>query len=96
MVSKPTIQIEKTSDFNQKLLSILRYIANDSPANALKFKQELDRKIQSLSHMPYKYRKSHYHADSSIRDLIHKGYAIPYLVDRHKIVILEIFKWVDR
>jgi hypothetical protein len=43
--------------------------------------------------MPFKFRKSLYHIDENIRDLIYKGYCIPYLVEDKKIVILNIFKY---
>jgi hypothetical protein len=36
--------------------------------------------------------------NENIRDLIFKGYTIPYMVDseNNKIIILDIFKWRDR
>ena len=48
--------------------------------------------------MPYKFRHSHYHEDQNVRDMIFFGYTLPYLVDAENdaIVLLEIFKWVDR
>ena len=42
--------------------------------------------------MPYKYRKSIYYNDYSIRDLIYKGYIITYKIETDKILILEIIK----
>lgn len=44
--------------------------------------------------MPYKFRQSYFHHNQNIRDLIYKGYVIPYLIDEDKeiIVILNIFK----
>lgn len=48
--------------------------------------------------MPYKYRKSFYYDDINVRDMIFKGYTIPYLIDEknNKIVLLDIFKWIDK
>jgi len=51
-----------------------------------------------LDTFPYKYRQSYYYNDPQIRDLIFKGYTIPYLIDekRDVIVILDIFKWIEK
>ncbi len=93
-----TFVIEKSPFFDENLFVILKYIANDSPNNARKFKSKLDQSIKNLSYMPYKFRKSHYYNKEKIRDLIFKGYTIPYLIDdeKNQIVILDIFKWNDR
>ncbi|EOJ9182008.1 type II toxin-antitoxin system RelE/ParE family toxin [Campylobacter jejuni] len=49
---------------------------------------------KNLSFMPYKNRKSLSFDNENIRDLIFKGYIIPYLIDKSKneIVILGIYK----
>ncbi|EAH9716273.1 type II toxin-antitoxin system RelE/ParE family toxin, partial [Campylobacter jejuni] len=49
---------------------------------------------RNLSFMPYKNRKSLSFDNENIRDLIFKGYIIPYLIDKSKneIVILGIYK----
>lgn len=49
---------------------------------------------KNLSFMPYKNRKSLSFDNKNIRDLIFKGYIIPYLIDKSKneIVILGIYK----
>ncbi|EAK5974251.1 type II toxin-antitoxin system RelE/ParE family toxin, partial [Campylobacter jejuni] len=48
----------------------------------------------NLSFMPYKNRKSLSFDNENIRDLIFKGYVIPYLIDKSKneILILGIYK----
>lgn len=88
--------INKNPSFNSKLLSILKFIAINNPANAKRFKIELDKKITDLTNMPLKYRQSIHYDDVETRDLIFKGYTIPYLVDNDVIVILDIFKWEDK
>lgn len=55
------IRIEKNPSFNDKLFSILKYIAINNPANAKNFKKELDKKITALVNMPFKYRQSMYY-----------------------------------
>lgn len=46
--------------------------------------------------MPFKYRQSIHHNDFNTRDLIFKGYTIPYIIDNDLIVIVDIFKWENR
>ena len=61
----------------------------------LKFNIQLSKKISNIPNMPLKFRQSSYYEDEKIRDLVFKGYTIPYLVDIDKnvIIILDIFKW---
>ncbi|MDD5399622.1 MAG: type II toxin-antitoxin system RelE/ParE family toxin [Sulfurimonas sp.] len=86
------MQITKDVKFLTSLQSTLEFIAKDSLNQALLFNSELNKKIDDLKFMPFKFRKSLYHFDENIRDLIYKGYCIPYLVEDEKIVILNIFK----
>ncbi len=88
--------INKNPSFNSKLFSILKFIAINNPVNAKRFKIELDKKITDLTNMPFKYRQSIHYDDTDTRDLIFKGYTIPYLIDNDVIVILDIFKWEDK
>jgi len=48
--------------------------------------------------MPYRFRQSQYYENPNVRDLIFKGYTIPYLIDNdnEKLVVLDIFKWSQR
>lgn len=90
------MKIEKNPSFNDKLFSILKYIAINNHANAKKFKRELDEKIVAIIDMPFKYMKSIHYDDFNTRDLIFKGYTILYIIDNDVIVIIDIFKWEDR
>ena len=83
--------------FDQYLADILDFIATDSLENALTFLDELEEKINQI-HYPYMYRKSYFYSDEKVRDLIFKGYVVPYLVDkeRNQLVILDIFKYIDK
>ncbi len=90
------MRIEKNPSFNDRLFSILKYIAINNPTNAKKFKKELDQKIINLVNMPFKYRQSIHYDDINVRDLIFKGYTISYLIDNDIILIIDIFKWEDR
>ena len=65
---------------------------------AIKFQVELDEIIDSIPNMPFKYRKSIYWNDNNIRDLIFKGYVIPYKIDtaKNQIIIIGINKYMEK
>ena len=92
------MQIVRTKGFSKSLDQILDYIANDSLNRSLLFNRQLQKCINNLANMPFKYRKSHYYDDPNVRDMIFKGYTIPYLIDEQdsKIILLDIFKWIDK
>lgn len=92
------MRIVKKKLFEKNLKNLIYFIALDSQNRARRFKQKLQKSINSLDYMPYKFRKSYYYDDIEIRDLIVDGYTIPYLIDKEKdtIVILDIFKWKER
>ena len=92
------MQIVKDEPYKNNLKTVLRYIARDSKSRASKFNNQLSIKVNKLPNMPYKFRQSHYYEDENIRDLVFKGYTIPYLIDQpnNTIVILDIFKWSYR
>lgn len=89
------MKIIKSNKFNFKLKNTIQYIANDSVKNAKDFFSELDLKIKELINFPFKFRSSKYYNDENVRDLIFKGYTIPYYIDiqNNTIVILTIFKY---
>ncbi len=89
------MRIIKSKTFNAQLVSALGFIAQNHPLNAKAFKKELDAKITDLPHFPFKFRESEYYDDENARDLIFKGYTIPYYVDGvgDTIIILKIFKY---
>ena len=92
------MRIVKDDSYKRNLQEVLRYIAKDSKRSSSKFNVQLAIKISNLPNMPYKFRQSLYYEDDNIRDLIFKGYTIPYLIDISKdtIVILDIFKYSYR
>lgn len=77
--------------------NIWDYISLDSKIRANQFKSELKDKIENLVHMPYKFRKSFYFDNEEIRDMIFKGYVIPYKIDkiRNEIIIIGIKKYQE-
>ena len=92
------MKIEFNPLFEEMLVSILDYIMNDSLNASIHFEEELFVHLDDLTHFPYKFRKSHYYDDEHIRDYLFKGYTIPYLIDEKNnvIVVLDIFKWVEK
>jgi plasmid stabilization system protein ParE len=73
--------IIETEDYLDVLKEILAYIARDKKSAAVQFKKELSKKIKNLKDFPFMYRVSIYFEDEYIRDLMHKGYTVPYEVD---------------
>lgn len=66
---------------------IYNFIAKDKRKTAKEFLGKVKTHIETLTDHPHKGRLS----DDGNRELIHKGYTIPYLVDGDNIVILGIF-----
>jgi len=85
--------IIRTQEYQNKLLTILKYIANDKITASKKFRKDLNEQIAKIPNFPYKYRKSIYFNNENIRDMIFKKYTINYEIDLHKntIFILSIF-----
>ncbi len=92
------MKIEYNPLFVQQFKKIWDYISIDNINSANKFQKQLEIKINTIPNFPYKARKSFYYNDENIRDCIFKGYTIPYLINSTKdeIVILDIFKWIDK
>lgn len=78
--------------FIYELEAIVEFIALDSWTRAELFMKNTERLCESLVDMPYKYRKSLKFDNENVRDLIYKGYVIPYLVENEHINILGIYK----
>ncbi|MDQ1244743.1 MAG: hypothetical protein QG565_1083 [Campylobacterota bacterium] len=91
------MKILKREAFNREFKEILYFIAQDSKANAKRFKNELIEKVNDLEFMPYKFRKSIYFSDDNIRDLVFKGYVIVYGIDEQEdtITIVGISKYKE-
>lgn len=78
--------------FERELKIIFDFIAKDSLSRAREFRNELIAKIERTAQTPFICRKSINFNDESIRDLIFKGYVIPYLIDDEVIYVLGIYK----
>lgn len=85
------MNIRKSDRFHSELQQILVYIAQDKKTAAKSFTNQLEKTLTSLPLQPFRYRQSHSFGDERIRDLIFRGYTIPYLVNQHEIIILGIY-----
>jgi hypothetical protein len=80
--------------YDENFSLIWSFIELDSENRANDFKIELKQQIENIPYFPYKFRKLRWFDNENVRDLVFKGYTIPYLVLDDKIVILDIFKWI--
>ena len=85
--------LEQSPRFEEEFEIIVDFIALDSVNRALEFYDELIFKIKKISHSPYSYRKKNNSESPTTRELIFKGYTIPFEIDQknNKIIILGIF-----
>ena len=73
--------------FRDKLDEQVRYIAEDKPGAARKFKTDILKRIKEIPSMPYACRRSIFFERDDIRDLVFKGYVVVYKVDDSKKVV---------
>jgi plasmid stabilization system protein ParE len=73
---------------------IIDFIALDSVNKALIFYDEIIAKINKIADNPYLHRKRLSLNDDNVRELIYKGYTVPFEIDtkNNKIIILVLFK----
>ena len=90
---KKSMEVLETERFFEELEIILDFIARDSLSQAMLFLDKLDIAIFSLEETPYRCRQSTKSTNVNVRDLIFKGYVIPYHVNSEKkrIEIIGIF-----
>ncbi len=87
------MQINRLKRYNNNLLKILDYIAQDKFSASENFKNELDELINNLPVFPYKFKKSRYFDNDNIRDMVYNGYTIIYKInlEKNSIDIIRIF-----
>jgi len=76
-----------------RIESQIEYISLDSPTRARKFKSDLLKRIKEIPTNPYRYRKSVYFEDETIRDLVFKGYTIVFRITEDNIEVFGIVKY---
>ena len=88
------MEIILSEQFKEEIKSILDFYADRSKSEkvANDFLEGLFEKIESLSTFAYRFRKNQYFRKDNIRDLIFKGYVIPFIIEDDTIKILSIYK----
>ena len=88
------MEIILSEQFKEGIKSILDFYADKSKSEktANDFLEGLFEKIESLSTFAYRFRKNQYFRKDNIRDLIFKGYVIPFIIENDTIKILSIYK----
>ena len=88
------MEIILNEQFKEEIKSILDFYTDRSKSNkvANDFLEGLFEKIESLSTFAYRFRKNQYFRKDNIRDLIFKGYVIPFIIENDTIKILSIYK----
>ncbi|MBP3220754.1 MAG: type II toxin-antitoxin system RelE/ParE family toxin [Neisseriaceae bacterium] len=86
--------------FEKELIFIVEFIAqNDGYHRAEKFYSEIYEKIENIPFMPYRFRQNQTTNNTNIRDLIYKGYIIPFRITPDTIEVLGIYKdnlWIKQ
>jgi len=92
------MKILRKQEYTIALKIILKYISKDSKNRAFHFKNQLDKKINTLDNFPYKFPQSKLHSNTNVRSMTFKGYSIIYFVEEHKdrISVVDIFKWIHK
>ncbi|WP_172202171.1 type II toxin-antitoxin system RelE/ParE family toxin [Campylobacter sp. RM16188] len=86
------MEIILTEQFKSELKIILDFYAEKSEQTAINFLEDLFEKIDNTTFMPYRFRKNQKLDREDIRELIFKGYVIPFHIGVDNIKILSIFK----
>ncbi len=79
--------VKRSKRFNGELLEIIKFVAKNNPKNARGFYNQILEHVQTLIDNPKKGRPT----EKGNRELIYKGYVIPYFLDEENILILGIF-----
>lgn len=72
------MRVIKSPRFEEEIEVITDFISENSPRRALRFYNELLSKLESIPSNPYRFRKRPKINDKNIRELIFKGYTIPF------------------
>ena len=79
------MQIIYKKTFENQLLQIINYIANDKIGASIKFASVLEALKFLIQDNPFKYKQSIYFENKNIRDMTYKGYTINYKVNFEKL-----------
>ncbi|MDD7741213.1 MAG: type II toxin-antitoxin system RelE/ParE family toxin, partial [Campylobacteraceae bacterium] len=74
--------------YEKELKEITDFIALGSPSKAKDFAKNISIKLKILLTFPHIGRKK----DNNRRELIYKGYIVPYFINNDEILLLGIYK----
>ncbi|PAF41280.1 type II toxin-antitoxin system RelE/ParE family toxin [Helicobacter sp. 11S02629-2] len=83
------MRVKHTRQFKRELRVIYKHIYLSSPQNARNITKEIELKTKKIATSPFIGRPAHY--DKNIRELIYKGYCIPYAIKGEIITVLGIY-----
>lgn len=86
------MEIILTEEFRTELKLIVDFYMEKSEKVASDFLENLFEKIDSIPFMTYRFRKNSHFRQENIRDLIFKGYVIPFIVEDDQVKILSIYR----
>lgn len=73
--------------FEREAVRVYKHIAKDKPKAGKEFLAKVKERIKTLLDQPHKGRLT----EDGGRELIYRGYTIPYVIDGEDIVIMGIF-----
>ena len=87
------MKIIRLPRFDEELEVIVNFIADDSLNRAIEFLDVLTEKILDIPEYPHSYRQRKKSKYSESRELVYKGYCVPFYIDKEDdaIVILGIY-----
>ena len=87
------MRVIKSPRFEEEVEIIIDFTFEDSPNRALRFYEELLNKLEAIPSNPYRFRKRSKIKEKNIREVIFKGYTVPFYIDtvHNVIVVLGIF-----
>ena len=85
------MKIVWTESAGKSLETILDFIAESNPQNAVKFIETIEAKVEILYQFPLAGRTVPEFNDQALREIIYQNYRIIYRVEKKQIVILTIW-----
>ena len=82
------MKLKITKSFKVQLKLQVDFIAQDKPAAAQKFKDDILIQLAKLINMSYSNRRSIFFNNVNIRDIVFKGYVIAYKIDKKEDEII--------
>ncbi len=89
--------ISFSNEFVKSLTKQIRFIYQDKPKAALKFRKDLLKNIKKDLKYPFHYQKSRYFENENIRDYVFKGYVSVYEVniEEKSVSVFGFIKYKD-